>query len=310
MEFKQAVGGRRTIRYFKSWQPVEAAKIQTILEAGRLQSQHGNAKLIRKAVVIERGKTNDTVRDALIDAMYNQPHVQQAPVFIVWAIDMSGWDSLRDTLKELIDVRALNSTHGWSKEFIETAVIPNPDFNVMAGDNTFAEWLSAFECGLAVGSALLAAVDEGLGTALVTGRIYLDCRNRYSSDLRFEEARCSPLSGDASMTQHEFAACATVQKYVAELADKGLTEAEQQERLTILAEFCNFVGRTPDQMVAEIFDVEMQKYRKRNFYSDRVKEFSAQIPGTWSARTARGNVIRSFFIANGRRLPNEKPDWL
>jgi nitroreductase len=170
VDFKQVVGSRRTIRYFKSWQPVEPAKIQGILEAGRLQSQHGNAKLIRKAVVIERGKTPDGVRDALIDAMYNQPQVQQAPVFIVWAIDMSGWDSLRDTLKELIEVRALNSTHGWSKEFIETAVIPNPDFNVLAGERGFAEWLSAFECGLAVGSALLAAVDEGLGTALVTGR--------------------------------------------------------------------------------------------------------------------------------------------
>ncbi|HEV3110599.1 MAG TPA: nitroreductase family protein [Candidatus Binataceae bacterium] len=170
MDFKQVVGNRRTIRYFKSWQPVEAAKIQTILEAGRLQSQHGNAKLIRKAVVIERGKSADDVRDGLIDAMYSQPHVQQAPVFIVWAIDMSGWDSLRDALTELIEVRALNSTHGWSKEFIETAVIPNADFNVMAGDHVFAEWLSAFECGLAVGSALLAAVNEGLGTALVTGR--------------------------------------------------------------------------------------------------------------------------------------------
>jgi len=112
------------------------------------------------------------------------------------------------------------------------------------------------------------------------------------------------------MTQHGFAACATVQKYLAELANKGMKEAEQQERLSILAEFCTFVGRTPDQMVGEIFDVETQKYRKRNFYSDRVKEFSAQIPGTWSGRTARGNVIRSFFIANGRRLPNEKPEWL
>ncbi len=170
MEFKQAVGNRRTIRYFKSWQPVEPDKIQAILEAARLQSQHGNAKLIRKAVVIERGKTPDDVRQALIDAMYNQPHAQQAPVFIVWAIDMSGWESLRGALTELIEVRALNSTHGWSREFIETAVIPNADFNVMAGDHVFAEWLSAFECGLAVGSALLAAVDAGLGTALVTGR--------------------------------------------------------------------------------------------------------------------------------------------
>jgi len=41
MDFKQVVGNRRTIRYFKSWQPVEPAKLQIILEAGRLQSQHG-----------------------------------------------------------------------------------------------------------------------------------------------------------------------------------------------------------------------------------------------------------------------------
>lgn len=170
MEFKQAVGDRRTIRYFKSWQPVEPEKIQKILEAARLQCQHGNAQLTRKAVVVERGKAPDTVRDALVDAMYSQPQVQQAPVFIVWTMDMSGWNSLRENLQELIKVKALNSTHGWSNEFIETAVIPNPDFNVLAGDKVFAEWLSSFECGLAVGSALLAAVDEGLGTALVTGR--------------------------------------------------------------------------------------------------------------------------------------------
>ena len=45
MEFKQAVGDRRTIRYFKSWQPVEPEKIQVILGAARLRSQHGNAQL-------------------------------------------------------------------------------------------------------------------------------------------------------------------------------------------------------------------------------------------------------------------------
>src|SRR5579863_4971484 len=104
------------------------------------------------------------------------------------------------------------------------------------------------------------------------------------------------------MTQQTFAASPAVRKYIEELAGKGLTDAEQQERLATLAEFCTFVGRTPDQMVGEIFDVETQKYKKRNFYSDRVKQFSAQISGTWSERTARGNVIRSFFIANGRRL--------
>jgi len=170
MEFKQTVGNRRTIRYFRSWQPVEPQKIQKILEAARLQSQHGNAQATRKAVVVERGKTPNSVRDALVDALYNQPQVQQAPVFIIWAVDMSAWSELKSNLQELIRVRALNSTHGWSNAFIDDVVMPTADFNVLAGDRVFAEWLSAFECGLAVGSALLAAVDEGLGTSLVTGR--------------------------------------------------------------------------------------------------------------------------------------------
>lgn len=112
------------------------------------------------------------------------------------------------------------------------------------------------------------------------------------------------------MLDQKFLNSPAVQKYIAELAGKGLTDAEHHERLATLAEFSAFVNRTPDQMIAEIFDVETQKYKKRNFYSDHVKEFSAQTSGNWSARTARGNVIRSFFIANGRRLPNEKPDWL
>ncbi len=110
--------------------------------------------------------------------------------------------------------------------------------------------------------------------------------------------------------QTQFTGYRTVQKFLGDLAIKDYTESEIQERLAILEEFCTFVDRTPDQMVEEIFDVETRKYKKRNFYTTRVKEFSAQIQGSWQEQTARGNVIRSFFIANGRRLPNEKPDWL
>lgn len=117
-------------------------------------------------------------------------------------------------------------------------------------------------------------------------------------------------SGLQAMAPAEFPGSPAVEKYAAELAAKGLSRDEQRERLATLAEFCRFVNRTPDQMIAEIFDIETQKYKRRNFYTDRVKEFSAQVTGNWSARTARGNVVRGFFIANGRRLPNEKPDWL
>ncbi len=108
----------------------------------------------------------------------------------------------------------------------------------------------------------------------------------------------------------QFSNYLTVQKYLQDLAIKEYTEPELQTRLTILEEFCAFVERTPDEMVAEIFDLQTRKYKKLNFYTARVKEFSVQIQGSWHEQTARGNVIRSFFIANGRRLPNEKPDWL
>jgi len=170
LPFKQAVGNRRSIRFFRPYQPVEKQKVQKILEAARLQSQHGNASAIRKAVVVYRDETDADTFQGLIEALYNQPAAMQAPCHIYWTIDMSGWDILRDNLTQLMDVGALSSSYGWSEQFIDDIVLKTPDFNVMAGERTFAEWLSAIEIGMAMGSALLAAVDEGLGTALLTGQ--------------------------------------------------------------------------------------------------------------------------------------------
>ncbi|MFG2222953.1 nitroreductase family protein [Streptomyces sp. NPDC048644] len=170
MEFKRTVGTRRTTRYYQAWRPVEKQKIQKILHAARLQSHHGNAQEVRKAVVVTKGETPDAVRDGLIDAVYNQPQAHQAPVAIVWCTDLAGWEPLRPTLLKLIETGSLTSSYGWSEEFVDSVVMKTPDFNVLAGDIEFAKWLSSFECGLGVGSALLAATDEGLGTGLVTGR--------------------------------------------------------------------------------------------------------------------------------------------
>lgn len=144
--------------------------MQKVLEAARLQCQHGNAGLIRKAVVIYRDEVDAELFQGLCEAMYNQPAASQAPVHVYWTIDMSGWEVLKDNLMQLIDVGALTSSYGWSEQFIDDIVLKTPDFNVLAGDRQFAEWLSAIEMGLAMGSALLAAVDEGLGTALLTGQ--------------------------------------------------------------------------------------------------------------------------------------------
>jgi nitroreductase len=42
MDFNKVVGTRRSIRWFKSWEPVEREKIQRILEAVRLTTCPGN----------------------------------------------------------------------------------------------------------------------------------------------------------------------------------------------------------------------------------------------------------------------------
>ena len=170
LSFKQAVGRRRSVRYYKPFQPVEPEKVQRILEAARLQSCHGNAVQTRKAIVVRRDETDPEIFEGLVDALYNQPQAAQAPVHIYWTVDLTGWDHLRENLIGLIDAGALTSSYGWSEQFIDEIVLNTPDFNVMAGERRFAEWLSAIEIGLAMGSALLAAQDEDLGTQLLTGK--------------------------------------------------------------------------------------------------------------------------------------------
>ncbi|MDV6244878.1 nitroreductase family protein [Rhodococcus opacus] len=169
MEFKQVVGDRRAIRFFKPYQPVEKEKIQVILEAARLQCAQANIHQLRKAVVLTRGETPDDVFDGIVNALHNQTMAQLAPVIIVWSVDMSAWENMREGLMELIEVGALNSVQGWTEQKVDEGVLKTPEFNVLMGDRHFGEWLSAIEAGLGIGSAVLAAVDEGLGSVLASG---------------------------------------------------------------------------------------------------------------------------------------------
>lgn len=100
----------------------------------------------------------------------------------------------------------------------------------------------------------------------------------------------------------------SVQLYARQCDD--LEPRDLNSRLGVLLDFAEFVERTPDQMVEEIYDMKTRKYRKRGFYTDRIREFSARDGGPERTQLARGNVIRSFFIANGRRIVPERPGWL
>ena len=106
----------------------------------------------------------------------------------------------------------------------------------------------------------------------------------------------------------EFLAHETVQRYAKTLDD--LDDSERGERLALLEDFAGYVDRTPDRMVEEIYNRETRKYRKRGFYSDNAKAWAASLPGPDSLALRRSNLIRAFFIANGFRLPPERPSWM
>jgi nitroreductase len=160
MQFKEVLGARRSIRYFDTDRPVERAKIQKILEAMRIASCAVNAHWLR-AVVVNRADIPSETMEALKTPVSGL--VQElAPVHIYCYLDAGIVTRIKGKrLKELVDVGALNPSHGWSHAFVEDFVYPQilepmtkgPGYPISA----------AFDCGGAGTQGLLTAVDEGLG---------------------------------------------------------------------------------------------------------------------------------------------------
>jgi len=123
MEFKEVVGRRRTIRYFQSWRPVEREKIQIMLEAARLASCAVNATFLKAIVVIRDNIPRETL-DALKTPV-SALNIELAPVHIYTYADMGAYKGAQARLKKLVDVGALNATHGWSHKFVDEFVWPN-----------------------------------------------------------------------------------------------------------------------------------------------------------------------------------------
>jgi len=162
VEFKEVVGRRRSIRFFKPWLPVEREKIQVILEAANRCSRAVNADY-PKAVVVNR---DDLPRET-IDALRTPTttaNLDLAPTYIFWYTDTQYGDRAQERLKELVNLGVLTPSHGWSEAYVDDVVyaqILKPLFNSPTRD-----WMGAIETGLALDHAMLAAADEGLGVCL------------------------------------------------------------------------------------------------------------------------------------------------
>src|SRR3972149_1034317 len=122
MEFKKVIGTRRSIRFYQPWRPVERAKIQAILEAARLASRGVDAAFA-KAIVGYRDKLSAPGRDSP-KMPTTTAQLDLAPVWILWYGDLSAIERTNrgQTLKQLIDVGALNPTHGWSYKYVENVI--------------------------------------------------------------------------------------------------------------------------------------------------------------------------------------------
>lgn len=164
MEFKEVVGRRRSIRYFLPYRPVEREKIQAILEAARLASCAVNASWLR-AIVVERDKLPAETLN-MLKTPVSAVNLELAPVHIYFYADLGAVPRSRGaTLKELVDVGALNPSHGWSHKFVEEFVWPQI-LEPMTKSPLQHSVGAAADCGVAICQALLCAVDEGLGVCL------------------------------------------------------------------------------------------------------------------------------------------------
>jgi nitroreductase len=177
MNFLQVCGLRRSIRFYKTWQPVEREKIQRILEVVRVTTTcPGNLQPWR-AVVVEANKLDPKDREKLLAADNHQGAHRTAPVWIYWFADpeMGRPETFQKRVHELMDLGALASCHGWTHEAINASIekgVRSPEGMPEIGGllhNLPREVSAIIARGETIGAcdvACLAAVNEGLGTCL------------------------------------------------------------------------------------------------------------------------------------------------
>lgn len=167
MDTLEAIGTRRSIRYFLPWKYVENWKIQTILEAARRASHWGNV-FVWCCIVVDKKKTSPEIIKAAEEGGYNQVQIQQAPLILYFVVDRAKWAGWKDVVVNLYELKAINPSHGWSYQMIDEITAKGPDFNpsVRGPINEFL--IGTQEASLAVQNVVLAAVDLGLGACLFT----------------------------------------------------------------------------------------------------------------------------------------------
>jgi nitroreductase len=158
----QAIGDRRSIRYFDPEKTVEDWKIQTMLQAGRLASCQGNINATEAIVVTKDSDLWDEIEECV--SGFNVQIINQSSHLVFWLTNLNAWyGRANDGLSTLALSGALTKYHGWNYEFTMTQTVPR----LMSFPTERTENLLRFESGQAVGQAMLAGVGLGVGSILI-----------------------------------------------------------------------------------------------------------------------------------------------
>jgi nitroreductase len=159
----QAIGNRRTIRYYDPEKKVEEWKIQAVLQAARLASCQGNINAT-EAIVVDRETCEiwDDIEECV--SGFNVQMIQQSSHIVFWLTNINAWyGRANDGLSTLSLSGALTKYHGWNYEFSMTQTIPR----LMSFPEERTDQLLRFETGLAVSQAIMCGNALGLGQSLI-----------------------------------------------------------------------------------------------------------------------------------------------
>ena len=108
-------------------------------------------------------------------------------------------------------------------------------------------------------------------------------------------------------TTKQLAEYSTVQKWLKGVHHQSsASTTTDEDRLSTLMQFCQFVDKEPDVIIADCFRAQKEgdewkhiKFKVRRNYSALIDKAQEELYGGGTAGRQRGSIIRSFFIHNG-----------
>ncbi len=159
----QAMGDRRSIRYYDPDRKVEEWKIEAMLQAARHSSCQGNINAT-EAIVVQKETCElwDEIEECV--SGFNVQVINQCSHVIFWLTNLHAWyGRANDGISSLALSGATTQYHGWNYEFTMTQTVPR----LMSFPVERTDTLLRFESGQAVANAITAGVAVGVGNILL-----------------------------------------------------------------------------------------------------------------------------------------------